>query len=345
MTAIPVALVLLVGIALGPQAMGFLSPAILSSLDPAVPVALAVLGVLVGLGINLRRGDDRFLMAVAAFESLLTVAAVASGLVFAASLVTTSTALPVWLLAIIIGICAASSLTLPSARLLERLAPASRVIELDVLVPIVAGGFVLALVRQGSLVEARSLALPASAVVLVLAVSGWLLLSRASSDTERRVFAVATLLLVGGAADFLSFSALLGGLLAGIFWRIVGGPARESIHRDTLYVQHPLVVLVLVVAGARAEFTATTLGLAGLYIVLRTIGRVLGASVATRLASTLPRDLGQRLLTPGVFGVAFALNAVRAMGADASIVLAIAVAGTIGSELVFRLVTPREASV
>ena len=49
------------------------------------------------------------------------------------------------------------------------------------------------------------------------------------------------------------------------------------------------------------------------------------------------------LLPPGVFGVAFALNAVGAVGADASMLLAVVVVGTIGSELVAILLPSRSA--
>jgi hypothetical protein len=56
-----------------------------------------------------------------------------------------------------------------------------------------------------------------------------------------------------------------------------------------------------------------------------------------------PRDLGLHLLPPGVFGVWFALNEVSVLGADASMLLAVVVAGTIGSELVAALVPPRSA--
>src|SRR6186713_1231545 len=55
-TSAPVALLLTIGIGLGPHGINLLTAASLSSLDPVVPVALAALGVLVGLGM----GDRRF---------------------------------------------------------------------------------------------------------------------------------------------------------------------------------------------------------------------------------------------------------------------------------------------
>jgi len=247
-----------------------------------------------------------------------------------------------WTLVLASGICAATSLTLPTGNSLEPRAAATRVIELGVLLPIVAGGLVLAWLRAGSSVGAVALVAQASGVTLMLAAAGWLLLTRASSETEERVMAVAVLLLIGGVADALSLSALLGGLVAGVFWRYAGRQPRDTISRDVLFVQHPFLMLVLLVAGARADLSPASLGLAAGYLVLRVVGKLAGGTVARRAAGVnSPRDLGLYLLPPGVFGVAFALNAVNVVGADASVLLTAVVAGTIGSEFVALLLPPR----
>jgi hypothetical protein len=208
----------------------------------------------------------------------------------------------------------------------------------------VAGGLTLAWLHTGSYVGAALLVAQACGVTLALAVAGWLLLTRASSETEERVFAVSALLLVGGVAAALSLSALFGGLVAGVFWRYAGRHPRETIGRDVLFVQHPLVVLVLLVAGARADLSSASLALGVGYVVLRVVGLLAGGTVASRVANVNgPRDLGLYVLPPGVFGVAFALNAVSIVGADASMLLAAVVVGTIGSELVAPLLSPRRA--
>jgi hypothetical protein len=97
-------------------------------------------------------------------------------------------------------------------------------------------------------------------------------------------------------------------------------------------------VLVLIVAGARADPSAATVGLALLYAVLRSAGAVTGRVVAGRLRPTGERG-GPRLpvLPPGVFGVALALNAVRAAGPDMTAVLTVVVLGTIATDLVAGL--------
>jgi hypothetical protein len=194
----------------------------------------------------------------------------------------------------------------------------------------------------GSSASSLALAAHACVVTLALAAAAWLLLTRASSETEERVIAVSTLLLVGGVAAALSTSALFGGLVAGVFWRFAGRHPRETISRDVLFVQHPLLVLVLLVAGARADFTPATLALGIGYTALRIAGQLAAGMVASRVAGVnARRDLARHLLRPGVFGVGFAVSAVSVVGTDASMLLAAVVAGTIGSELVAVLSPPR----
>jgi hypothetical protein len=196
----------------------------------------------------------------------------------------------------------------------------------------------------GSSAGALVLVAEASGVTLALAAAAWLLLTRVSSDTDERVIAVSALLLVGGVGEALSLSALFGGLVAGLFWRYAGGRPRDSIGRDVLFVQHPLLVLVLLVAGARADLSVTSLGLGIAYLALRLVGQLAGGIVAGRAARVNPpRDVVIRFISPGVFGVALALNAAGAVAPEGSMLLAAVVVGTIGSEFVTRLLSPRSA--
>ncbi len=48
----------------------------------------------------------------------------------------------------------------------------------------------------------------------MIAAAGWLLLSRSAPGTEQRIFVIALLLLLGGASEYLSLSALTAGLIA-----------------------------------------------------------------------------------------------------------------------------------
>jgi hypothetical protein len=338
----PVALLLTAGIAVGPRGLNLLSPTTLGSLEPVVPVALAALGVLVGLSVSDRRADDRRALVAACVAAAVTALVVSAGFGVVALTAMSSIARPFWILILTGGLCAATALTLPSDNPLEPRPASTRLIELGVLLPIVAGGLTLAWMRAGSSAGAAILVAQTCAVTLALAAAAWLLLTRTSSATEERVFAVSALLLVGGVAAALSVSALFGGLVAGVFWRYAGRHPRETISRDVLFVQHPLLVLVLLVAGARADLSAGAFALGAGYVLLRVAGQLAAGTVARRIiGARAPRDLGLHLLPPGVFGVGFALNAVSVVGADAATLLAAVVIGTIGAELVAVLLLPR----
>ena len=343
-SSVPVASLLLAGIALGPRGISLLSPGVLSLLDPAIPVALAALGALVGLSVNIRRPENRRPLAGAVIESGLTAGIVGGGLAVLAPVVLTGTVVPFWVLTAALALCAATSLAVPGGvDAAERHPLHLRVVALDVLVPIVLGGLLLGALLGGATLGAISLVGKAALIAALLALSGWLLLAGAASETEQRIFAFAMMLLVGGAADYLSLSALLSGLVAGTFWHLAGGPAEASLRRDVLYVQHSLLVLVLVVAGARADFSLASSAIAAVYVFLRTSGKLLGGAVAGRIAGVGQAGaFGLHLLSPGVFGVALALNLVRASGPEATILLTIVVLGTIASELVAELGRPLE---
>jgi hypothetical protein len=81
------------------------------------------------------------------------------------------------------------------------------------------------------------------------------------------------------------------------------------------------------------------LGLA--YMLLRVVFSLAAGAVAARVAAApSATNLGRRLLRPGVFGVAFALNAASVAGGDGSILLATVVVGTMASEIVALLLAP-----
>ena len=102
----------------------------------------------------------------------------------------------------------------------------------DDLLAVLLGGATLAVLREPAPAAAAMLMLQATGVTLVIAAAGWLLLSRSAPGTEQRVFVIALLLLLGGASEYLSLSALTAGLVAGFFWEAVGGSTRVAIRRD-----------------------------------------------------------------------------------------------------------------
>lgn len=341
----PALLLLLVGVALGPQALDILTPAVLSALDPALPVALAALGVHVALGLPFSRrpSDDASLVVQASLQGLVTGVVVAAGMLLLQTEGLTQPSFHAWVVALVAGACAALSTRLvsdsdPAAQTID-----VRVQQFDALLPLLAGAGILAWVREGSLFPAVLLLLNSAGLALVSAAAGWLLLTRTTSDSDARILGAAVLLLVGGLADYLSMSALLSGLIAGLFWRASPGQAGEWLRRDVRHVLHPLIVLMLIVAGARVTVDTSIVTLAFGYVLLRALGKLTGAWVARRAGGApLPADLGTALLAPGILGIAFVINAVRAAGPQADALISIVVFGTIASQLLAALRRPRE---
>lgn len=338
----PVALLLLTGLGLGRHGINLLSIDTMALLAPGVPVALAALGVLVGLSVGGRRLGHRRVLAAGVLASAVTLLLVSAGVALLALGGLAPVIRPFWTVVVATGLCAATSLTLPTGNAIEPRTRAARLLEFGALLPIGVGGVLLAAIRGGSAADTVILLAQASGLTVVLAVAAWLLLTHASSATEGRVLIVSALLLVGGVADALSVSALFGGLVAGLVWRVAGRHPPETIGRDILFAQHPLLVWVLLAAGASAAVSPGALVLGAAYVALRVVGQLAGGLLGRRVAGlTVPQDVGLHLLSPGVFGVAFALNAAVVLGQDAAVLLAAVVVGTIGSEFVAVLLPSR----
>src|SRR5262245_12259007 len=242
-TPVP-SLVLIVGFAIGPQGINLLSRNVLSYLDPAVWAALAALGVLIGLGFDVRRPGESRLLGAATVEAALVMLLVGAGLILAQS-VRPVPNISMWLMAAVLGICASASSTVPGPDSTSSDSVATRIGDLDDVLPIVLGGLVLAAIREGSLEGVAWLTLQCIGLATAVAFGAWLLVEQSSSESEQRVFTIGAVLLIGGIAEFLSISALWMGLVAGIVWNLRSGHARERIAAEIRHMQHPLVVLLL----------------------------------------------------------------------------------------------------
>ena len=324
--------VLLIGAALGPRGLAVLTPGVLAALDPAVPVALAALGVHVALHLELdapRRGMRRIGFEAAA-PPAVTAAAVTVGILLLLAPDPREAPFHAWLVALASGVCAGLSSPWTSPLLREG---RTRSEGLAFVLPIVLGGLLLAWVREGSLLDAWLVLIQMTALPLMIAAAAWLLLSRAS-ETEQRIFALAALLLVGGLADYLSLSSLFAGLVAGLLWRIAGGSTREPVARDVGYLRHPLAVFVLLLAGARMTTADRDAALVFAYPLLAIVGGLLAEVFIWR--TRRPADsteTRQEPLAPGVFAVAFALTTVRAAGPQADVLLPVVCVGTMVLQL------------
>ena len=77
-------------------------------------------------------------------------------------------------------------------------------------------------------------------------------------------------------------------------------------------------------------------GPAAVYLICRLAGKLAGGWLASLTsARAAPRDLGLHLISPGVVGIAFALNVVQVLGdAEGAAFLTIVIAGSLASDLV-----------
>lgn len=342
-TIAPALLFVPLGLLLGPLAANVIPPVALARLDPVVSMALATLGVFVGLALDLREPADRRLLGAASVESLVTIAMVGC----AASLLFSSWALPLErspvLVATMLAICsAASSAAWADETSDPRLHAATRIADLDDVVPVVIAAALLAAVRSTGAQEALLLTLVTVALGISVGAVGWLLFERAHGDPERIVFVVGVVALLGGVAAALRLSPLLTGLIAGLVWTYSPGRADRIIAQQLRKLQHPLVVLLLIVAGASVVPSMLALWLTVPYVAFRLTGKLAGGWMASRLLPRLaPADLGALLVPPGLLGVAFSLNFQQAIdGATGTALLTAVVAGTVISEFLAWIVVP-----
>lgn len=342
--ATPVALFVPLGFALGPRGIGALSGDAIAHLDPVISVAIATLGVLVGIALGREaRGAGAILLA-ASVEAGVTLVVVA----LASLVLVTQWGLPIATpvaAALMLGICASVSSVGPAE---PEFAPdqrvAARIADLDDVAPIIIGAIVVpGLWAPVDRMAAYGVTGVFSA--LGVATAAWLLFERVRDDAARGVFVLGALALLGGSAAYLAASPLLTGLVAGLFWAVSPGKADSIISEDLRKFQHPLVVVLLIVAGAILAPSRVALWLAVPFVLFRVVGKLIGGRVAARLVPALPSaELGTSLIWPGVVGVAFALNFQQvAPPAIGSAVLAAAAIGAVASELLALLITPLPA--
>lgn len=329
------------GAALGPAGLNLLSLPVVASLDPAVSVALVALGVLAGLGLDFRRPREGVLLAAASLEAGVTILVV--GAAVSVSQAKFGPLEPSVWIGLIFGLSAAVSAAAVSDPPDERAPVAARVGELNDVLPIVLSGLVLASLHHAGPGRGLWLVAQSTVIAFLIALAARRLVERASDESEQHVFVAGALLLLGGAAAYLSMSALWVGFAGGMTWRLAGGAALERIERDLLYLQHPLIVLLLLVSGARLQVSAPVLGVAALYIVFRAVGKVAGSWLVRRtMLPDLPSDTGRRLIAPGVIALAFAINVLQARPEwdAAQMLLAVAAIGSVASELLSVIAHP-----
>jgi hypothetical protein len=337
----PAIIFLPLGALLGPRALGLLSSDSLRSLDFAVTVGLTVLGILVGIAFGREVRTAPRLFAAASLETLVTIGFVTAATMYFVQRTGLPVNAPLLSFALALGLCAsASSATSADPDLEPAASVGTRVADLDDVLPIALVS--IALLPPATSQPVWILVLAPIGIGALVGVIGWLLFDRADSGGERAVFVLGTLGLAGGAAAALSVSPLEVGLVAGVCWTLLPGRAERIAQVDLSKVQHPLVVLLLLTAGALWVPSTVAVWLLAPYLLFRLAGKVAGAWASAPLADVGPADLAAYLMPPGVLAIAFALNFRQLLpGPEGDILLSTVAVGTAAFELFALVVLPR----
>jgi hypothetical protein len=338
----PAVIFLPLGVLLGPHVLGWITPRLLDRLGLAVTIALAVLGVLVGMALGREIRTAARLFFAASMESAVTTVMVAGAAAY--FIAETQVPLDASLIgfALALGLCAsASSATSAHPDSEPAAAVATRVADLDDVLPIALAVVVFALIGASTRADMWMMTLTPPVIGLAVGAIGWLVFERAESGPERILFVLSSLALAGGAAAYLHVSPLAVGLVAGVTWTLVPGRVDRVVENDLRRVQHPLVVLLLVTAGASATFSAAAVWLLPPYLLFRLAGKVAGAWLSAPFVEVRSSDLASFLMPPGVLAVAFALNFSQLLpAASGQMLLSTVAVGTAAFELFALAVVP-----
>jgi hypothetical protein len=212
--------------------------------------------------------------------------------------------------ALMLGICASVSSVAPPGWLSEPARQhAAMIADFDDVAPILVGALVVVTLRGAAAMRVLELGAATVLVGAAIAAAGWLLFEAARGPAERGVYVIGALVMLAGSAAYLGLSPLAAGLAAGLVWARAPGLADTIIEHDLEIVQRPLVVLLLLAAGATLTTTPLAIWLLAPFVLFRMAGKLAGSWLASRLAPDIvPADLGAALIWPGIVGIAFALN-------------------------------------
>lgn len=330
------------GFILGPQVTNILTLDLLAHLQVGVALGLALLGVFIGRALAREIRNIR-LIGAGTIECAVTIAVAAFALWF----VITRSHVPVGAGAAMVALCLAITAAASSAHTADPRSDAAarmatRVADFDDLLLIGAGAILLVFIRSSYGPTSPGLLFAPVAIGVAVAAAGLLLFERATDEAERVLLVLGAVALLGGASVYLMTSSLAAGLIAGVVWTLAPGRADEILTREMHKLQHPLVGLILVTAGAFFVPDPAALWLLAPYVLFRLVGKIIGAIAAAPLLPPLRAfDLAGYLVPPGVVGIGFSLTFMLALPADAGrIVVSVAAAGTFLSELLALFVIP-----
>ncbi len=354
---------LLLGVLLGPSAIGVVTEPMLGQLEFITELALGMVALAIGLELSFRalREQRLPLIRIVAWESLLTFALVGTAiflltgrlpvaLVFGAVAVTTA---PAGKVAVIQETRARGPLT---RALLA-------VVGLDDAAAILIFGFALAFAKYLLALEigdaeaalATSLAMPLIEIALSIGIGAVLGFGLGMADRllgrSRDVFilVMASVFLMAGLAEVMQISLVLTAMTAGII--LVNAQPRETAERVGQHVAEVtpfMFVLFFALAGAHLDLAALPqLGLVGtVYIVARSAGKIGGCWIGARRGGAdmrVARYLGIGILSQAGLAIGLALIALQELaplGPEAEQVARTVIVTITASSVIFELVGP-----
>ncbi len=166
------------------------------------------------------------------------------------------------------------------------------------------------------------------------AVAGVLLVTRARGIPERGVFVLGLVLLTGGLAAYAGATPLAAGFAAGVVWGAFARRTFDLVLPELGRLQHPMIGLLLVLAGASIQLGPALAWVAAPLVLLRLSGKTLGGLLTARLVRIPAGLLATMVLPPGALSIALALNLQQVLPTGDTLLLsAVTVAAAI-SELI-----------
>jgi hypothetical protein len=132
----------------------------------------------------------------------------------------------------------------------------------------------------------------------------------------------------------MGLSPLLGGTVAALVWAWSPGHADRLIAQDLTKLHHPLVALLLIVAGAMIQWNVLLVWIAAPLVLLRIVGKLLSSVRIARIAAVPAGTLATLLMPPGVLGIALALNVQQSLASADMLLVSVVTVGAAVSELV-----------
>lgn len=316
---------LLLGILLGPEVAGLFTPGVVGAFGPFITLALGWIGAVVGAQFYLpalgRIPGVHF--RVAFTEALLSFAVVAAAMVAAMlwlfPVTLAEAAIPGLAMAAIATASAPTGIAVVQ-RTLGRRQPVVRQLEvataIDALVAITAIGLLISIAYVGPELDPRTPTATEWAVIsIAIGVVGGALFHLFLGDEKKidRLFIALSgaIILVSGAAAYLSLSPLFPAMLVGVM--LVNTSANRAEIKEVLgRVERPLYFVLLIFAGAawNASGEAWLLPVL-LFLIARAAAKVGGGWVAALLARATPslgHGWGRALMGQGGLAIAIGLS-------------------------------------